>query len=177
MPNYMGGGEVKKNKNLLCDRSCKLCCWDMKLQITQETENLMLQQITAQSAQKAPPTSITNQEETQQVTVNLELQAYPATTKEETVEGAMIPPTEKPNGANRAEDNDTDSIRSDDSAEKKSISSDTSDEFDNDECSMTGDLEDTQELPVSAWVTPVKEEFLKKLTYANMKRNLQEQIR
>lgn len=213
------------------------------LQITQETENLMLQQITAQSAQKAPPTSITNQEETQQVTVNLELQAYPATTKEETVEGAMIPPTEKPNGANRAEDNDTDSIRryvfflflfclslnyliskyfsqqvrnlishwatwsvsqtvmyiktnsptiilktsdhylndfviieeqniqytgmikyisseihqkcvcvhvcSDDSAEKKSISSDTSDEFDNDECSMTGDLEDTQELPVS----------------------------
>uniref|UniRef100_A0A8D2ZR51 chitin synthase n=1 Tax=Scophthalmus maximus TaxID=52904 RepID=A0A8D2ZR51_SCOMX len=172
-----GGGEVKKNKNLLCDRSCKLCCWDMKLQITQETENLMLQQITAQSAQKAPPTSITNQEETQQATVNLELQAYPATTKEETVEGAMIPPTEKPNGANRAEDNDTDSIRSDDSAEKKSISSDTSDEFDNDECSMTGDLEDTQELPVSAWVTPVKEEFLKKLTYANMKRNLQEQIR
>ncbi|KAF0043305.1 hypothetical protein F2P81_004642 [Scophthalmus maximus] len=106
-----GGGEVKKNKNLLCDRSCKLCCWDMKLQITQETENLMLQQITAQSAQKAPPTSITNQEETQQATVNLELQAYPATTKEETVEGAMIPPTEKPNGANRAEDNDTDSIR------------------------------------------------------------------
>lgn len=27
------------------------------------------------------------------------------------------------------------------------------------------------------WVEPVKEEFLKKLTYANMKRNLQEQIR
>lgn len=27
------------------------------------------------------------------------------------------------------------------------------------------------------WVQPVKEEFLKKLTYANMKRNLQEQIR
>lgn len=27
------------------------------------------------------------------------------------------------------------------------------------------------------WVEPVKEEFLKKLTYFNMKRNLQAQIR
>lgn len=27
------------------------------------------------------------------------------------------------------------------------------------------------------WVEPVKQEFLKKLTYANMKRNLQAQIR
>lgn len=28
-----GEGEVKKNSNILCDRNCKLCCWDMKIQV------------------------------------------------------------------------------------------------------------------------------------------------
>lgn len=37
--------EQKKTQNVLCDRNCKLCCWDMKLQVTQETDNLMLQQL------------------------------------------------------------------------------------------------------------------------------------
>uniref|UniRef100_A0A3P8SEA3 chitin synthase n=1 Tax=Amphiprion percula TaxID=161767 RepID=A0A3P8SEA3_AMPPE len=26
-------GEVKKQHNLLCDRNCRICCWDMKLQV------------------------------------------------------------------------------------------------------------------------------------------------
>lgn len=37
--------EEKMTQNVLCDRNCKLCCWDMKLQVTQETDNLLLQQL------------------------------------------------------------------------------------------------------------------------------------
>lgn len=35
----------KKHVGILCNRNCKLCCWDVNIQVTQETENLMLQQI------------------------------------------------------------------------------------------------------------------------------------
>lgn len=37
--------EQKKHVGVLCNRNCKLCCWDVNIQVTQETENLMLQQI------------------------------------------------------------------------------------------------------------------------------------
>lgn len=37
--------EAKKHVGVLCNRNCKLCCWDVNIQVTQETENLMLQQI------------------------------------------------------------------------------------------------------------------------------------
>lgn len=37
--------EEGKAVGVLCDRNCKLCCWDLKIQVTQETENLILQQI------------------------------------------------------------------------------------------------------------------------------------
>lgn len=37
--------EEKKHVGVLCKRNCKLCCWDVNIQVTQETENLMLQQI------------------------------------------------------------------------------------------------------------------------------------
>lgn len=37
--------EQKKHVGVLCNRNCKLCCWDVSIQVTQETENLMLQQI------------------------------------------------------------------------------------------------------------------------------------
>lgn len=45
------------------------------LQITQETENLMLQQITGQTAQQAPPLPITTQEIIQEPTSKPEPQA------------------------------------------------------------------------------------------------------
>ncbi|XP_035011461.2 chitin synthase 1 [Hippoglossus stenolepis] len=169
------GREVKKNTNVMCDRNCTICCWDMKCQITQETENLMLQQITGQSAQHAPNSLLTNQETTQQATVNLELQVKPDTNMEETFERAQASPTDKHNKTNRDRDNDTDYSSSDDSTEKKSLSMSAID--DDDDFSLTGVPEETEELHVSDWVKPVKEEFLKKLTYANMRRNLQAQIR
>lgn len=37
--------EQKKHVGILCNRNCKLCCWDVNVQVTQETENLMFQQI------------------------------------------------------------------------------------------------------------------------------------
>lgn len=35
----------KKHVGILCNRNCKLCCWDVNIQVTQETKNVMLQQI------------------------------------------------------------------------------------------------------------------------------------
>lgn len=126
-----GEGEVKKNSNILCDRNCKLCCWDMKLQVltdyhtvtdmpwciagqvnsfyptalqvTQETENLMIQQITGLTAQQAPPIPIKTQE-------IMELQARVNKTSEKALlmEGAKNTPTEEPN-KKVAKDYDTDS--------------------------------------------------------------------
>ncbi|KAM9366708.1 chitin synthase 1 [Symphorus nematophorus] len=167
-----GEGEVKKNQNILCDRNCRFCCWDMKLQITQETENLMIQQITGQMAQKGSTMPVATHEITPQAAAKVEPQANVNQTKEEALvmEVAKKPPTDKPN-RKAAKDYDT-SIDSDDSVENLSISQTSSDDDFN-----LGDFEETEELPVSDWVMPVKQEFLKKLTYANMKRNLQEQIR
>uniref|UniRef100_A0A4W6G3I7 chitin synthase n=1 Tax=Lates calcarifer TaxID=8187 RepID=A0A4W6G3I7_LATCA len=131
-----GEGEVKKNHNILCDKNCRLCCWDMKIQVTQETENLILQQITSQTVQQAPPPPTTNQEITQQPAAKPEPPANLDTTKEKAVEGAKKPAAK----LNRRPGKGNDAASTN-------------------------------------WVIPVKEEFLKKLTYANMKRNLQEQIR
>jgi len=39
------GKEQKKQVGVVCNRDCKMCCWDVKIQVTQETENLLLQQI------------------------------------------------------------------------------------------------------------------------------------
>lgn len=63
------------------------------LQITQETENLMIQQITSQTAQQAPPLPITNQEMNQQ-----EPHTRVDTAKETCfMEGAKKMPADKPN--------------------------------------------------------------------------------
>ncbi|KAM6950004.1 chitin synthase 1 [Lycodopsis pacificus] len=169
-----GEGEKKKNHNMLCDRSCTLCCWDMKLQITQETENLMLRQVTGQTAQQAPPLSITNRDS---LIHRMEPEAKLDTNTEKAVEGTKNPRTDKHNGM-EGKGNDTVSYSSDDSVNKKSISPSVyeEDDVEEDDDLMIADPDET-ELPVSDWVTPVKAEFLKKLTYANMKRNLQEQIR
>ncbi|XP_042343741.1 chitin synthase 1 [Plectropomus leopardus] len=167
---------VKKDQNILCDKNCRLCCWDMKLQITQETENLMIRQITGQTAPKDPPLPVTYQDLlTQQTAADTEPQANVDISK--TVEGAMKPPNGKPNGK-AGKENDTDNCSSNDSIDKRSITSSVASEDDgeDDDDSMFN-LEETEELPVRDWVEPVKEEFLKKLTFANMKRNLQAQIR
>ncbi|XP_053174040.1 chitin synthase 1 [Scomber japonicus] len=177
-----GDGEVKKRHNTLCDKTCRLCCWDMKIQISQETENLMIQQITGQTAQQAPPIPITNGEITEQAASKPGPQVRLDDIKEEekekkTEEESNKIPTDEQK-KKEGKNSDAGSSGSADYAEKLSISLSSSDEDDyEDDDDMVMNADETEEVPVSVWVEPVKEEFLKKLTYANMKRNLQEQIR
>ncbi|XP_051920060.1 chitin synthase 1 [Hippocampus zosterae] len=170
-----GGTEIKKNHNVLCDRNCRLCCWDMKLQITQETENLMIQQIKGQAAQQSPPLPITAQETNQHAASNVAPQDTPDTTKI-AQQGGQKPPTDRERIEMKRFDNI--SRNTDDSVKKVSLSSSASEDDDDEEDDDDyGNNQDNEDIPISEWVSPVKEEFLKKLTFANLKRNLKEQIR
>ncbi|XP_061600519.1 chitin synthase 1 [Cololabis saira] len=164
-----GDGAAKKNKNILCDRNCKLCCWDMKIQVTQETEHLMLQQITGQTVQGAPTVLDTNN------AIPLEPQTKLGTGRKE----AALPRNPQTNHYKRLSGGEFATSSSEDSADKKSMlsSSDEEEEDEFDRNMMNDGFEDMEELPASDWVYPVKQEFLKKLTHANIKRNLQAQIR
>ncbi|XP_030578327.1 chitin synthase 1 [Archocentrus centrarchus] len=170
-----GGGAEKKKHNLLCDKTCKLCCWDMKIQITQETENLIIQQITGQAAQQIQANTTPKDEIPPHPALMLEPQTRLDTTKEEAKEEAAKHLAEEQK-KKAAKSSDLGSSKSDDSIDENSIMS-SSDEEDNDDDDNYMICEPVEELPAADWVHPVKEEFLKKLTYANMKRNLQEQIR
>uniref|UniRef100_A0A3Q3J8L9 chitin synthase n=1 Tax=Monopterus albus TaxID=43700 RepID=A0A3Q3J8L9_MONAL len=159
-----GEGVVKKNHNTVCDRTCKLCCWDMKIQVTQETENLMLQQITGQIAQQAPPPQNTNQEMTQ----NDENETVSLSASSDIDNNFMIDdlvePEELPVSGKK----------------HYNCAFVLNTAFCNSLCRKQYEWNTIMALLMCVyvdWVTPVKEEFLKKLTYANMKRNLQEQIR
>ncbi|XP_032416117.1 chitin synthase 1 isoform X2 [Xiphophorus hellerii] len=173
-------GEQKQTQSVLCNKDCRLCCWDMKIQITQEAENAMLQQITSFATQKAPLLQITKNETQPQAAANPEPQDKPELTTEKAAE-AKNPPAHKSKEAPLKDKDDSSSDSDDDDDDddgKKSIRSDSSDSSDeNDDYFMNADLEEMEDIPVSDWVEPVKEEFLKKLTYFNMKRNLQAQIR
>uniref|UniRef100_A0A8C7TNC5 chitin synthase n=1 Tax=Oncorhynchus mykiss TaxID=8022 RepID=A0A8C7TNC5_ONCMY len=163
--------EQKKTQNVLCDRNCKLCCWDMKLQVTQETDNLMLQQL-----QQAVNPNI-------QVTQQVVHEQKPNTKEEK---------NNAPNEENSEEISpellDRKRAKKDleyDTSAYSSIEDDNDDNHDDEDDNMlydgslySGFTEEEREfVPQSDWVQPVKEEFLKKLTYSNLKRNLQEQIR
>ncbi|XP_049574396.1 chitin synthase 1 [Syngnathus scovelli] len=156
-----GGTEVKKNHNVLCDRNCRLCCWDMKFQVTQETENLMIQQITGRTGQQAAPLPITAQETNEHPALTMELKSPADANK-------MAQP-----GGNKLHI-DKESV---DSMEKASISSASEDGDNEDDDDYDNNNQENADLPISDWVGPVKQEFLKKLTFANLKRNLREQIR
>ncbi|XP_037102964.1 chitin synthase 1 [Syngnathus acus] len=157
-----GGTEVKKNHNVLCDRNCRLCCWDMKFQVTQETENLMIQQITGRTGQQAAPLPITAQETNEHPALTMELQPPADANK-----------MAQPGGKKLHIDKE-----SVDSMEKASISSAAEDDDDeDDDDDYDNNNQENADLPISDWVSPVKLEFLKKLTFANLKRNLREQIR
>ncbi|KAL0964674.1 hypothetical protein UPYG_G00327420 [Umbra pygmaea] len=166
--------EEKKTENVLCDRNCQMCCWDVKLQVTQETDNLMLQQL----QQSMNP----NAQVTQPI-----IQEPLSNTKEhkpnEPNKDSKETPPETSNKKNVKKDRDSISnTSSDDSMPKESAYSSIED-ADDDNVLYEGSLysgfteEEKDDIPQSDWVEPVKQEFLKKLTYANMKRNLQEQIR
>uniref|UniRef100_A0A665UUZ0 chitin synthase n=1 Tax=Echeneis naucrates TaxID=173247 RepID=A0A665UUZ0_ECHNA len=167
-----GGEETKKSHNVVCDKNCRICCWDMKIQISQETERLITPQMTTQDPRQVPALPIVDREITSQSAAMLEPQAKITNTKEKAGEVTKHV-TDKAKQDTKAKDNG--SSRSDENAVKRSLSL-SSDEDDYDHL-MSGDLEELEETSVSDWVKPVKEEFLKKLTYANLKRNLQEQIR
>ncbi|KAK5621219.1 hypothetical protein CRENBAI_011615 [Crenichthys baileyi] len=179
-------GEEKKSKSIVCDKDCRLCCWDMKIQITNEAENTMVQQIVGLAGQKAPLLQLTNRETQPQAASNPDPQAKPETTtkKDEEVKN---PPADINKKAASKDLNF--STTHDDKDEERSIISHSSDSSnssdashssdlsDQDDDFMNDDLEYTEDIPIKDWVAPVKTEFLKKLTYFNMKRNLQAQIR
>ncbi|XP_030628173.1 chitin synthase 1 [Chanos chanos] len=165
--------EEKKHVGVLCDRTCKLCCWDMKIQVTQETENLVLKQIQEavnpglQSAQQEGSDPVQSTQDSQ----DLSGAGRPALVNNK--ETLQSPPRER-----------LDSKASDKSSEERFEAAhiDDYDDSDEEEEDDNDDLENTEGerrevVPKSDWVGPVKTEFLKKLTYANLKRNLQEQIR
>ncbi|KAF3832531.1 hypothetical protein F7725_026196 [Dissostichus mawsoni] len=157
-------GEVKKNRNMLCDRNCRLCCWDVKIQVSQEKENLILRQITGQTAEQGSPLPITSQDAMAQQAADKtepQVELINITTKE----------AEKPNKAVNL--NDAASCSSDESFKKRSLTESAEDNEEDDDVMNA----EPEERPIKDWVLPVKEEFLKKLTYANLKRNLQQQIR
>ncbi|XP_022047702.2 chitin synthase 1 [Acanthochromis polyacanthus] len=162
-------GEVKKQHNLLCDRNCRICCWDMKLQVTQEATNMLYQQITGQLPQQVAPL-IDNKQ-------GIPLQAI-------TNSGPQTQPNHKTEAVNLKEpkkgspDQWKPAVSSDSDYEddKKSSILSSSDDDDDEDYFNTLDLEEQEEPPAYDWVYPVKDEFLKKLTYANLKKNLKEQI-
>lgn len=167
-------GEVKKHHNMLCDRTCKVCCWDMKLQVTQETDNLMYQQIIGQHPQQAIPLTYDHQGIPLQAIANVE----PKSQLNEPTEAGKLkePKKDSSDKWKEAKSSGTSSGVSDDFDKKSSILS-SSDEDEDEDFFNTLDLEEQQEPPACDWVEPVKKEFLKKLTYANLKKNLKEQIR
>ncbi|ROJ42680.1 Chitin synthase C [Anabarilius grahami] len=146
------GKEQKKQVGVVCNRDCKMCCWDVKIQVTQETENLLLQQI--------------------QHAVNPNT---PAAKTEPEVPLDQITQEEQSNLDKNKRNLDNQEMRHKKDESKENLNKDNK-EKDSDS--------ERRYLPfhvvidhLANWVEPVKREFLKKLTYANLKRNLQEQIR
>lgn len=173
------GEEQKKHDNILCDRNCRLCCWDMKIQITQETENPMLQQIATQITQRAALMPVITKETGLERAEKVKPLAIANTIKETSSdeEYETIQRTDKPN--QKVESSSDDSSDRGGSIETQSISQSSVNKYDHDDDDDdfdTDEFEEKEELPLSDWVTPVKEEFLKKLTHGNMKRNLEAQI-
>ncbi|XP_065106046.1 chitin synthase 1 [Paramisgurnus dabryanus] len=173
------GEENKKKVGVVCNRDCRLCCWDVKIEVTQETENLMLQQIqqavnpSTRAAAKPEPTSPSTQDHLHVVNTDKQISDHNKQVthnKDERKKNLLD---------NKDGDADSQSSASSKSCEKKMDSSnDDTDDEDDDYMDDYGNPRMAKEVvPESDWVIPVKKVFLKKLTYANLKRNLQAQIR
>ncbi|KAI7805691.1 hypothetical protein IRJ41_014541, partial [Triplophysa rosa] len=173
------GTEQKKRVGVVCNRDCTLCCWDVKMEITQETENLVLQQIqqavnpNAHAAVKTEPMSQTTHDNLHAVNTHKHMLDHNKQVTHKTAESEE--------NLLRSKDDDTDSERSGSSRscdkKKDSFSDDSDDEDDDNDDSNNPEDMAIEVVPEGDWVEPVREVFLKKLTYANLKRNLQEQIR
>ncbi|XP_061084719.1 chitin synthase 1 [Conger conger] len=166
-----------KTVGLLCDRTCKLCCWDVKCQVTQETTNAALLQI----QNTINPKAVNVPQQTLQGTANPSSTQPEQQAVESTTQSAQQESSSKPKDTYEKElpsDDEIDEIKSEGSSSDASsqIRDDDYDSMEDDDRSEV-DKPESEVVPESDWVNPVKTEFLKKLTYANMKRNLQEQIR
>uniref|UniRef100_A0A3B4GG38 chitin synthase n=1 Tax=Pundamilia nyererei TaxID=303518 RepID=A0A3B4GG38_9CICH len=128
-----GGVEQKKLHNLLCDKTCRCCCWDMKIQVMDEWINELCC-FTGNPGNRASDISAAR--------------------------GSDY--TAHPSQSNHPKRNTS----------TPSLNAGASHQTTRQERRSQG-----RDCKTSNWVHPVKEEFLKKLTYFNMKRNLQEQIR
>ncbi|CAL1603943.1 unnamed protein product [Knipowitschia caucasica] len=163
-----GAAEVKTLHNVLCDKKCRLCCWDMKIQVTQEAENVMFQSISGHPTLLAPALLVNDQSTTQETALIQQNDNSPKDTTEKE--------EEKPLNFEERKYNQVSSISSSDySSDKKSIMSSDFDDDDYDD--YMSELTEKTQLPIRDWVNPVKEKFLKKLTCANMVVNLKEQLR
>uniref|UniRef100_A0A3B4BLQ8 chitin synthase n=1 Tax=Pygocentrus nattereri TaxID=42514 RepID=A0A3B4BLQ8_PYGNA len=152
----------KKHRGVMCNQNCKLCCWDVSIQVTQETENLMLQQIQQAVSTNAPAAQTEMKEMTTQESQNCSENNKHAVENNKNV-AKNTDDTKNPLSKHK----DLDSY----SEKRKDI---IDDEDDSDKHHM---FDSRCSFPWTDWVRPVKDEFLKKLTYANLKRNLQEQIK
>ncbi|XP_028845144.1 chitin synthase 1 [Denticeps clupeoides] len=174
--------ESKKQVGVLCDRTCKMCCWDMKIQVTQETENLVLQQIqnTVNPNRKAANAAAAERPQDQQDILKssliarqqVEPQQEPAKKNKASKQQSKVKDVPVDSGT-ESDDSESDDSSDDTTSTARSVDVATTDKFDD----LEDDDQDAEVVPDSDWVMPVKKEFLKKLTYANLKRNLQEQIR
>uniref|UniRef100_A0A3B3Z843 chitin synthase n=1 Tax=Periophthalmus magnuspinnatus TaxID=409849 RepID=A0A3B3Z843_9GOBI len=148
-----GEAEAKTLQNTLCDKNCQLCCWDMKIQVTQEVDNVMFQKMVGHPALLAPPLLINPQSTTQETALLQQKDDSP----EETIE---------------KEENKPDQDIQPKYNRGASISSLSHVPF------SPGHTDIANIYIIHAdWVNPVKEEFLTKLTTSNMAKNLKEQIR
>ncbi|XP_058240942.1 chitin synthase 1 [Hemibagrus wyckioides] len=177
--------EQKKHVGVLCNRNCKLCCWDVNIQVTQETENLMLQHIQQAVNPNGPangtPSVPSAMPEKETTTQDAEESLKCSETENQPIESSRgLRARDIKKLTNDKEDAKSMNSTSDLSMDQKTYTSYEDDEDDDDDDLDTYNDQEEQEkevVPESDWVGPVKTVFLRKLTYANLKRNLQEQIR
>ncbi|KAM9449653.1 chitin synthase 1 [Clarias gariepinus] len=174
--------EQKKHVGVLCNRNCNLCCWNVNIQVTQETENLMLQQI----QQAVNPNDSSPKTELEMTERGAEESAIESQTDNHLFKNNRNVTLRMADVKHLSNDKeqDTRSVNStsDISTDQKTCTS-YDDDDDDDEVEDDLDAYDDREeeekevVDENDWIAPVKTVFLRKLTYANLKRNLQEQIR
>ncbi|MCI4394924.1 hypothetical protein PGIGA_G00174580 [Pangasianodon gigas] len=173
--------EQKKHVGILCNRNCKLCCWDVNIQVTQETENLMLQQIQQAVNPNGSPDKTEKETTVQGAEESLQHSQTDNLPTENNRDVSLRMRDIKHLSNDKEQDTKSVNSTSDISMDQKTFTSydDDDEEEEEDDLDAYDDQKEQEKevVPNSDWVGPVKTVFLRKLTYANLKRNLQEQIR
>ncbi|MGH0128416.1 UNVERIFIED_CONTAM: hypothetical protein FKN15_058310 [Acipenser sinensis] len=143
----------KKTMGVVCDKKCTMCCWDIKIEVNQETENVVLQKLQQNHLNKQQ--NLNNLQE-------IQLQTLPR-------HGNEAARSESEKSDEEYENVNENHNRFEDEEEQV--------QEQEQEQEQVQEQDGIQDIPESVWIKPVQEEFLKKLTYANLKRNLAEQIK